>query len=76
MFNLNDPKLIQLAEIEGFSDPLDFVEAYHTDGIVPAICMNRHCEATADLEPDMRNGRCEACGTPTMRSGLIIAGFV
>lgn len=76
MFNLSYPKLVTLAETEGFGDTTDFLEAYALDSIVPAICMAPDCDHTADLEPDQRAGFCEACGRPSMKSGLVIAGMI
>lgn len=76
MFTLDHPKLIRLARTEGFSDVMDFLEDTGLDSIVPAICMNPDCDATADLEPDQTAGYCECCGQQTMRSGLVIAGII
>ena len=76
MFDLSHPKLADLAALEGFAEPIDLVEAYATDSIVPAICTKRHCDASADLEPDQDRGFCETCGTHTMQSALILAGMI
>ena len=76
MFNLTHPKLLILAETEGYADVADFLEDYGPDSVVPAICMAPDCDRTAELEPDQRAGFCEACGPPSMKSGLVIAGMI
>lgn len=76
MFDLENPKLAELAVIEGFAEPIDLIEAYVTDSLVPAICMNDNCDASAELEPDQDHGFCEHCGTQTMKSALILAGII
>ena len=76
MFNLSHPKLVALAETEGYAEVVDFLEDYALDSIVPAICMAPDCDPTADLEPDQRAGFCEACGRASVKSGLVIAGMI
>lgn len=76
MFNLTHPKLVTLAESEGYAEVADFLEDYATDSIVPAICMTPDCDHSADFEPDQRAGFCEVCGRPSMKSGLVIAGMI
>lgn len=76
MFNLTHPKLVTLAASEGYAEVVDFLEDHAQGSIVPAICMAPDCDHTADLEPDQRAGFCEACGCPTMKSGLVIAGMI
>ena len=68
-------KLMKLCEIEGFEiiEGLLFLDI--TDS-VPAICMTEGCEHTAELEPDSREGHCEACGGNTMVSALVLAGLI
>ena len=76
MFNLTHPKLIALAQTEGYAEVADFLEDYALDSVVPAICMAPDCDHTVDLEPDQRAGFCEACGRNTMKSGVVIAGMI
>ena len=76
MFNLTHPKLLALAESEGYSEVSDFLEDHALGSIVPAICTAPDCDHTADLEPDQRAGFCEVCGRPSMKSGLVIAGMI
>jgi len=44
--------------------------------VSPAICMNDGCDYTAEMEPDQDRGWCEACGTNTVASALILAGLI
>ena len=76
MFNLTRPKLVTLAEAEGYADVVDFLEDYAQCSVVPAICIAPNCDHTAELEPDQRAGFCEVCGRPSMKSGLVIAGMI
>ncbi len=76
MFNLTHPKLVTLAESEGYAEVADFLEDNALDSIVPAICMAPDCDHTSGLEPDQRAGFCEACGRASMKSGLVIAGMI
>ena len=76
MFNLSHPKLVALAETEGYAEVVDFLEDHAQGSIVPAICMVPDCDHTAELEPDQRAGFCEACSRASMKSGLVIAGMI
>ena len=69
-------KLDQLVESEGFDSLDDLIAATISDSVSPAICMNEGCDYTAEMEPDQREGWCEACGTNTVASALILAGFI
>lgn len=69
-------KLLRLCEIEGFDNVDDLIQAVALDSVSPAICMTEGCEYTAEMEPDQREGYCEACGGNTMVSALVLAGFI
>ena len=69
-------KLDQLVESEGFDSLDDLIAATISDSVSPAICMNEGCDYTAEMEPDQREGGCEACGTNTVASALILAGII
>jgi hypothetical protein len=72
-------KLGKLVELEGFEDENELFAAAMSDSVCPAICCNRDnpgCDYTAEMEPDQREGWCEACGTNTVASALILAGFI
>jgi hypothetical protein len=69
-------KLAKLLEIEGYDDITDLAEAVFSDSVSPAICMNDGCNYTAEMEPDQHRGWCEACGTNSMKSALVLAGLI
>ena len=69
-------KLDKLIEIEGFPNLEALLEACVADSVSPAICMNEGCDYTAEMEPDQDRGWCEECGTGSMKSALVLAGFI
>jgi hypothetical protein len=69
-------KLDQLVDSEGYDSLDDLIAAAASDSASPAICMNEGCDYTAEMEPDQREGWCEACGTNTVASALILAGII
>jgi hypothetical protein len=76
MANNRSVKLAKLLEIEGYPDPTAFAEAFVTDSVCPAICMNEDCDYTTEKEPDQDQGWCDECHTGTMVSGLLLMGLV
>ena len=66
-------KLDQLAEIEGFDNPQQMIEASIVDSVCPAICLNDGCDYTVEMEPDQDRGWCELCDEDTVASALILA---
>jgi hypothetical protein len=75
MANIKE-KLATLIESEGFENNMDFIEAFITDSVCPAICMNDDCEHTSNLEPDQDRGWCDECNTGSMQSGLLLMGLI
>ena len=73
--NLEARKLADLADQCGMSVSF-FIEEYALDDVVPGICMNPDCEYTSEYEPDQRAGWCEECGTPSVKSGIVLAGII
>jgi hypothetical protein len=73
--NQEASKLDSLAESCGLS-VASFIEEYALEDVVPGICMNPHCDFTAEYEPDQREGWCEECRTPSVRSGISLAGLI
>ena len=67
-------RLKKLADSEGHDTIQDFLEANVIDSVSPGICNN--CDYTTEVEPDQREGYCEACGTQTVQSGLVLAGLI
>ena len=69
-------KLGKLVDSEGFDSLDDLIAATVSDSVSPAICMNDGCDYTTEMEPDQDRGWCEACGTNTVASALILAGII
>ena len=69
-------KLDKLVEIEGFPNVEALLEATITDSVSPAICMNDGCSYTSEMEGDQDRGWCEACGTSSMKSALVLAEII
>jgi hypothetical protein len=69
-------KLDQLVELEECTSRDELLEAAALDSVSPAICTNEHCDYTAEMEPDQDCGYCEACGTNTVASALVLAGVI
>lgn len=69
-------KLSDLANLEGYDDVLDLLEAATFDSVAPGICINNGCSYTTHVEPDQREGYCEVCGTQTVKSCLVLAGMI
>ena len=66
-------KLKQIEEITG-EDLDDLMENAVCDGVTVGICCNDDCDYICEsCEPDMSDGYCEECGTPTVKSVLILA---
>lgn len=69
-------KLDMLIDIAGFGDEMSALEAWVEDGASDGICMNIGCNYVTSVEPDCCDGYCEVCNTPTVASGLVIAGII
>ena len=69
-------KLMRLCEIEGFRTIEEILFASITDSVCPAICMTEGCDYTAEMEPDLEQGYCEACGGNTVTSALVPANLL
>ena len=68
-------KLQTLAEIEGYEDWVQLIEAVGFDSVIPGICTNPGCEYCNRVEPDCDRGFCEECQTPTVKSAIELALF-
>ena len=73
--NYEATKLDALVLIYGLT-VASFIEDYALEDVVPGICMERNCDYTSEYEPDQREGWCEECGKPTVKSGLVLAGII
>lgn len=69
-----NPKLVELAEAEGYDDIVDLLEEATHDSVCPGICMT--CDYTAFVESDCDTGWCANCETRTVKSALILAGLI
>ncbi len=69
-------KLGQLVEVEGYDSLDELIAAATSDSVSPAICLNDGGDYTAEMEPDQDRGFCEACGTNTVASALVLAGII
>jgi len=65
-------KLERLARIEGLG-VMEMLEECVCDSVAPGICTNVGCTYSTEVEPDSRGGYCEACGTGSVVSCLILA---
>lgn len=73
---LEEKKLQDIVESEGFQDKNDLMGRCVFDYSSPAICMNEGCDAVYDYEPDQDNGWCEECQTNSVKSALILMGVI
>lgn len=69
-------KLERLATDWGFDSVGSMLEAYGVDSTVPAICTHGDCDYSTLMEPDQREGWCEACGDNSVRSFLVLMGVI
>lgn len=69
-------KLRQLAQIEGYDDPMEMLEDACMDSVCPGICMNPDCDYTIEVEPDCSKGWCENCNSQTVKSAMMLAGVI
>jgi hypothetical protein len=73
--NREASKLDTLARESGMS-VMEFIDSYALDDVSPGICMNPDRDYTTEVEPDQREGWCEECDTPTVKSGVVLAGLI
>ena len=69
-------KLTRLAEDWGYDDPINMLEDFIFDGVMPAICMNPDCDYATEMEPDQDFGWCDECCDNTMKSAAVLAGII
>ena len=63
-----------LAEIEGYGDEMEMLEAATFDSVAAGICTK--CGYSINVEPDCDDGWCEDCETNTVQSCLVLAGLL
>lgn len=54
---------------------MEFIDAYALETLSPGICMNPDCDYTTEVGLDERAGYCPFCQTPTIQSGIVLAGL-
>jgi hypothetical protein len=69
-------KIDLLARQWGYDNAESCIEDYIFDSLVPSICMNPDCDYSTEYEPDQTRGFCECCGTNTVKSILILSGYI
>ncbi len=69
-------KLDRLVASEGYPNLEELLRDASFDSACPGICMNESCDYTTEVEPDQEKGWCEACGTNTVVSCLVLAGVL
>jgi hypothetical protein len=69
-------KLAKLIEIEGYENVEALLLAVLGDSVSPAICMNKGCDYTCEMEPDQRRGWCDECRTNSMKAAPVLAGLI
>jgi len=69
-------KLRTLTEDWGYESTFSLVEDYIHEGLMPAICMNKGCDYSTEMEPDQDQGWCECCSTNSLSSAAILMGII
>jgi hypothetical protein len=61
---------------EGYDELDDLLRDVIGHSVSPAICIERTCDYTTEMEPDQTRGYCEACGKNTVVAAPILAGII
>jgi hypothetical protein len=69
-------RLEELAAAEGYATVDELIEAAALDSVSPGICVRPGCGYTVEVEPDQREGWCEACGGRSVQSALVLAELI
>ena len=69
-------KLAILCKAEGFNELIDLLTASMADSVCPGICMEDGCDHIEHYEKDSEEGYCEACGSNTVTSALVLAELI
>lgn len=71
----NAQRLEFMAELEGYDSAHEMLEEAVADSVAPGICTREGCDYITQVEPDCRDGYCEACQENTVQSCLVLGGF-
>lgn len=66
----------KLAEDYGYETLTELCEDNMCESVIPAICMNKGCDATRGIEPDSRRGWCPECESNSVKSAFVILGII
>lgn len=69
-------KLLVILNSKGYDFLEDLAKDALSDSLCPAVCMVEGCDHIADMEKDQDEGECEACGSQTMTSALVLADLI
>ena len=69
-------KLEALVAAEGYDNLEQLLKTAVTESVCPAICITEGCSYSCDMEPKQDDGWCEACGTHTVQSALILLELI
>ena len=69
-------KLEELAEEHDCTVSEFLAERNFSATTVPGICMRQGCRFIEEYEPDQTEGWCPECGTNSVCSVLVLAGFI
>ena len=73
-YGLYTEKAQELAEAEGFDDPIQLCKEVFNSGLIPGICTS--CDYTTLVEPDQDKGYCEFCETQTVVSLMVLLEII
>jgi hypothetical protein len=65
-------KLAILCRAEGYDKLIDLLTASMADTVCPGICMVDGCDHIEHYEKDSEEAYCEACGSNTVTSALVL----
>jgi hypothetical protein len=69
-------KLLRLWEATAFRDLNDLLTASLADTMCAGICMAEGCDHITECEKDQDEGHCDACGSTTVTSALVLADII
>jgi hypothetical protein len=69
-------KLVKICEAEGYRSLDELLTASMPDAVCPGICMVEGCDHIEHYEKDSEEGYCEACGSNTVTSALVLAELI
>jgi hypothetical protein len=67
-------KLLMICERWGYRDVPELIDRYLFEDSCPALCLN--CGHVEEKSSDTLAGWCGICDSDTMRSAMVLAGFL